>query len=563
MSETPFLSLASLSEQLSSTTKRTELRGLVADFLRALEGREIGVGARLLIGRVFAQSDARTLGTSGQTIGKLVRELIGSVQDDERAALAKAADAGDIIEILFESGRRSERLPPLGEDRLSLMAVQAALDEIAAAEGEGARSRKEALIKQLLSACSPLEAKILTRIVLGETRHGVKEGLLLDAIAKAAGVKAADVRRASMFLGDMGQTAQIAIQSGLEGLRAVGMTLFQPVQPMLAATADSLDDAFEANRGQIALEHKLDGARVQLHKKGEVVKAFSRRLSDVTHSMPEVIELVRSELAADEAVLDGEAIAVDEQGRPIPFQDVMRRFGRVHEVEGLAAEMPLELHLFDALHIDGRLLIDRPYTDRWDELTRVAGRVKCVPRLVPQSVAEAEAFFESALEAGHEGLVIKKLDSPYTPGVRGKSWLKLKHVHSLDLVILAAEWGHGRRHGWLSNYHLGVRDEGSGRFLNVGKTFKGLTDSEFQQVTERLLSLKTDEEPGIVYVKPETVVEVAFNDIQRSPHYESGMALRFARIARFRDDKQPDEADTLATMQRLYQNQFQRKGGGG
>jgi DNA ligase-1 len=262
----------------------------------------------------------------------------------------------------------------------------------------------------------------------------------------------------------------------------------------------------------------------------------------------------------EEAILEGEALAVDAQGRPLPFQELMRRFRRKHAVAATVAQVPVQLHLFDALYVDGQSLLDAPCQQRWSALEKVAGGLSLVRRLIPQTLEEAQAFAQAAYRSGHEGVMAKDLDSPYTPGVRGKAWLKLKHTLSLDLVITAAEWGYGRRHGWLSNYHLAARDAQTGEYLVVGKTFKGLTDEEFQAMTERLLALERSRQRGTVFVQPQVVVEVLFNEIQASRQYRSGLALRFARIYRLRDDKPAAEADTLQTLRQLYEHQFQYKG---
>jgi len=280
----------------------------------------------------------------------------------------------------------------------------------------------------------------------------------------------------------------------------------------------------------------------------------------VTVSLPEVVETVQQGLGAEEAVVEGEVVGVDAVGRPLPFQHLMRRFRRVHDVAALAQEIPVQLHLFDLLYVDGESLVDLPNGERWEQLASVAAGLLLVPRIEPRTVAEGKAFAEAAHRAGHEGAMAKDLRSGYTPGVRGRSWLKLKHVMTLDCTIVAADWGYGRRHGWLSNYHLAVRDEHRGDFHVVGKTFKGLTDEEFQEMTVRLLELEARRTRGTVYVQPRVVVEVLFNEVQESSQYVSGFALRFARIHRIREDKSSQEVDTLQTLRHLYEAQFRYKG---
>jgi DNA ligase-1 len=290
------------------------------------------------------------------------------------------------------------------------------------------------------------------------------------------------------------------------------------------------------------------------------MRIYSRHLADITASLPDVVAQVRASLAAEEAILDAEAIAVDTHGRPLPFQDLMRRFRRKHAVAATVTEVPVQLHLFDLLYLNRQSLLDTPYQERWAALESVAGQLNLVPRLLPRRLEEGQAFAEAAYRDGHEGVMVKELGSPYTPGIRGKAWLKLKHVVSLDLVIVAADWGYGRRHGWLSNYHLAARDADTGEYRLVGKTFKGLTDSEFEAMTQRLLALERSRQGGTVFVQPQVVVEVLFNEIQASSQYESGLALRFARIYRRREDKNATEADTLQTLFQLYEQQFRYKG---
>jgi DNA ligase-1 len=339
----------------------------------------------------------------------------------------------------------------------------------------------------------------------------------------------------------------------VEGLKKVGISVFRPIKPMLAKTAESVAEAWEAMKGPVALEYKLDGARVQIHARNGAVRIFSRNLADITEGFPEIVEQVRPALKKGEAIIEGEVIAVEPGGRPLPFQALSRRLGRVRDIETLRREIPVRLFLFDILFRDGILFIDKPNAERWRALAGMS--LSAVPRIVPKGEKEGEAFFQKAVREGYEGVVAKALSGLYSPGTRGSAWFKVKKVRSLDLVITAAEWGYGRRHGWLSNYVLSARDEETGEYLPVGKTFKGLTDLEFQAMTERLLHLRTGESRWSVSVKPEVVVEVLFSDVQKSPRYESGYALRFARIARVRDDKPPAEIDSIGTIAAIFKSQ--------
>lgn len=484
---------------------------------------------------------------SGAAVSRVVTELAKTGPDERQDIAGEAVDFGQSVQMMFESGGLSA---PAGMS-LALSEVWQVFQGIAATAGPGSQARKDSMLRGLLERATPLQAKYIAKLAVGEMRHGASEGLLLDGIALAAGVPRKVVRRANMLLGDVGRVANIALHDGLEALQGIQAEPGRPVKPMLAQTAESVQEAYALLDANLALEYKLDGARVQIHKAGEQVWLFSRRLSDLTQSLPEVREQVLTGLSADEAIVEGEVIAVDADGRPLPFQQLMRRLGRVRNVAQLREEVPVRLFLFDLLYADGKMWIDDPYWRRVEVLRDVSGGLALVERETPSSVSEGERFLKAARRAGHEGLMAKGLDAPYVPGVRGRHWLKIKPVSTLDLIIVAADWGYGRRHGWLSNYHLAARDEGTGALMEVGKTFKGLTDKGFQEMTERLLTLKTDESRGTVFVRPQVVVEVAFNNIQDSPTYESGMALRFARILRVRSDKTPEEADTIQAMQRL------------
>lgn len=425
------------------------------------------------------------------------------------------------------------------------------LDAVAAVAGRGARARQRALLDGLWARATGEEAAFLLRLLLGELRQGALEGLLIEAIAEAAALPAAEVRRATMLAGAPAPAAEAALSGGAAALAAFRLTLLQPVQPMLAQPAGELPALF-ADGATRQLEYKLDGARVQLHRAGDAVRVFSRQLHDVSSGLPEVVERVRA-LPARSLILDGEVIALRADGTPHPFQTTMRRFGRRSSVERLRGELPLSVFLFDCLHLDGEDLIDRALAARLAALDGVAPALT-PPRLQTAAPAAAQRFLASAFHAGHEGLMIKDLDSPYAAGSRGAAWRKLKQVHSLDLVVLAAEWGSGRREGWLSNLHLGARDPAGG-FVMLGKTFKGLTDAMLRWQTQQLLALATARAGHVVQVRPALVVEIAVNELQRSDQYAGGLALRFARVKAYRGDKSAAEADTIDTVRALYERQ--------
>jgi len=527
--ETCFSELSNLCRALEKTTKRKEKTKLISYFLRGLREEEVAPTVYLIVGKVFPEADSRVLEVGWGTIQKTMRE-------------------------------KRDRQTSLTEKPLTILQVYKQLEKIAAATGKGSRKRKENLVASLLSQASPTEAEYLTRIMFGEMRIGVSEGIMLEGIAAAAEVDLKLVRRSYMLLGDLGEVAVTALKKGKEGLQRVSVQLFKPIKPMLAEMSYDLAEVFAKHGGRTAFEYKFDGARIQIHKKGREVRIFSRRLTDVTASIPDIASLIRNKIGAEEALIEGEVIAVGASGKPLPFQDLMRRFRRIHEVEEMVKRIPLRLYLFDIVYFNGKSLIDTPYADRWRLLSQVCEKTLLAKRIVTNKVSEAERFLEAALKAGHEGLMAKALNSTYTPGVRGKKWFKIKPVEHLDLVIVAADWGHGRRRGWLSNYHLAARDEETGGFPIIGKTFKGLTDAEFTEITRRLQEIKVSENEYTVQVRPRIVVEIAYNEIQKSPHYESGFALRFARITRIRDDKGPEEADTIARIRELYEKQFRYKG---
>jgi DNA ligase-1 len=440
--------------------------------------------------------------------------------------------------------------PAAARATLSVAAVDAAFERIAGESGPGSAGRRAGLLRSLMERATDEERRFLSRLVLGELRQGALEGLMAEALARAAELPAAAVRRAAMLAGDLGTVASAALTEGASGLARFTLELFRPVQPMLAQPAEDIDAAL-ADLGEAALEHKLDGARVQVHKALDEVRVYSRQLNEVTPALPEIVAAARA-LPVRELILDGEAIALREDGRPHPFQVTMRRFGRRLDVGALRAELPLSPFWFDVLHADGGDLIDEPQSRRFAVLAELATAAELVPRIVTADAAAARAFVDRALAAGHEGVMAKAVDATYEAGSRGRSWLKVKPAHTLDLVVLAAEWGHGRRQGWLSNLHLGARDPEHGGFVMLGKTFKGLTDRMLAWQTAKLQELEIGRDRWTVYVRPELVAEVAFNDVQASPRYPGGLALRFARVKRYRDDKSGAEADTIAAVREIF-----------
>jgi DNA ligase 1 len=480
------------------------------------------------------------------------------------AALLAAPDPERALAALYLSGAvRQARLGvgyaqvralgelPEGEPgALTLSDVDRALEAVAGIEGRGSARARATALGSLFGAVGACERTFLSRLMLGELRQGALESVVLDGLAKAAELPAPLVRRAQMLCADLVQVAERAFAEGEAGLAAIGIQLFRPVQPMLAEPAEDVPEAL-ARLGTAALEVKLDGARVQVHRRGDEVRVYTRALNEVTASVPELVAEVKS-FREQELVLDGEVIALGPSGRPLPFQDTMRRFGQRLNVETLRAELPLTSFFFDCLYAGGVSLLDAPTSTRIEALEGAVPARARVTRIVTASVAEAQAFFDTCIAEGHEGVMAKALDTPYAAGSRGAAWLKLKRTHSLDLVVLAAEWGSGRRKGLLSNLHLGARDPDTGGFVMLGKTFKGLTDATLRFQTDALLARETHRDAYTVYVRPELVVEIELNDVQTSPHYPAGMALRFARVKAYRPDKSADAADSLEAVRALH-----------
>ena len=436
----------------------------------------------------------------------------------------------------------------------TLADVDRAFASIAGHRGAGSGERRAAVLRELLARAEPPARRFLARLLQGELRQGALEGLVLDAVAKAAGLSAADVRQAAMFGGDLGEVARVALAEGAAGLGRFTLRLLTPVAPMLASPAEDAGAALD-RLGEAAFEYKVDGARLQVHRAGDEVRVFTRQPQDVTARVPEVVEWARG-LPVRHFVLEGEAVALREDGRPHPFQVTMRRIGRSKDVANARAELALSSFFFDCLYLeDDGPLVRLAYAERMERLVRVVPPGQLLPRLVTGRREEAQRFLAAALEAGHEGLMAKALDAPYVAGQRGFHWLKLKPSQTLDLVILAAEWGSGRRQGWLSNLHLGARDAESGQFVMLGKTFKGLTDAMLRWQTEALLALEAGRDRFTVHVRPELVAEVAFGDVQESPRYPAGLALRFARVKRHRPDKPAVSADTLQAVRDIFERQ--------
>ena len=503
-----FSRLVDTSRRIAETTKRLEKIDLLVQLLKQLHSDEIEIAVAFLSGN-----------TRQGRIG------IGY------ATLRDAAS------------------PPMESPSLELLEIDRTLESVTATTGPGSAQRRLELLHSILARATEAEQKFLWSLLLGELRQGALEGIMLEALARASGLPPERVRRAAMVAGDVAAVAAALLEKGEASLAQYDLQLFRPVQPMLAQSADDVADALES-LGEAALEWKLDGARVQVHRSGDEVVVFSRRLNDVTAAVPDIVEAVRA-LPGKDLILDGEVISLLPDGRPQPFQITMRRFGRKLDVERMRGELPLTPFWFDLLYLNGGHLLDAPQAQRFAALSELAPAESIVPHMVASNAAQGDEFLREALNRGHEGVMAKAIGAPYAAGARGQSWLKVKQARTLDLVILAAEWGHGRRRGWLSNLHLGARDTGKRGFAMLGKTFKGLTDEMLAWQTQELLKLEIGRDNYTVYVEPKLVVEIAFNEIQVSPRYESGLALRFARVKRYRPDKSAGESDTFQTVKRL------------
>ena len=503
-----FSDVVEVSRRISSTTKRLEKTDLLANLLRQLSPEEVEVTVAFLSGSTRQGRIGvgyATISEAKKTPAHVATRQIMEV-DQELAALTKIRGAGS-------DGRRRE------------------------------------LLTHMMERSTEIEQQFLKALLVGELRQGALEGIMLDALAKASGMSTERVRRAAMLAGGAITIARPLLQLGESGLAQFEIQLFRPVQPMLAQTAEDVADALK-ELGESAFEYKFDGARVQVHKSGDQVAIFSRRMNDVSAAVPEVVEAVRS-LPSHDLILDGEVLSLDPQGRARPFQISMRRFGRRLDVESLRAELPMTPFWFDLLYLNGSPVLDEPQAQRFAELTKLVPPANLVPHLTTADPDRAEDFLHQALQQGNEGIMAKAPGAIYAAGARGQSWLKIKKARTLDLVILAAEWGNGRRRGWLSNLHLGARDIEKGGFAMLGKTFKGLTDEMLTWQTQELLKLELARDQYAVYVDPKIVVEIAFNEIQVSPRYVSGLALRFARVKRYRPDKIAADSDTFQAVRQL------------
>jgi DNA ligase-1 len=498
---------------------------------------------------VLARTSAEVAASSARSAK--IRLIADCLQAAEPAdvPIAVAYLAGELRQRRTGLGPASLRgmPPPADVPSLTVLEVDEAFAAMAQMSGTGSATRRAQLFRTLTERATAAEQQLLAALVAGGLRQGALDGVMVEAVIAASGVPAAEVRRAVMVAGGVGPVAEAALLDGSEGLAAFALQVMRPVRPMLAQPGADIEDAL-ARTGPAAVEWKLDGIRVQVHRDGDEVGVYTRSLDDITARVPEIVAAA-SALPVASVVLDGEALALRPDGRPLPFQATAAR-GAQQEERGV----PMTAFYFDCLYLDGTDLTLRPAAERRAVLEQVVPPASLVPRSTVSSGAEAKAFLDGALAAGHEGVVVKSLTAPYDAGRRGAGWVKVKPRHTLDLVVLAVEWGHGRRKGWLSNLHLGARDPAGG-FVMLGKTFKGMTDELLAWQTERFTELKVADNGWVVTVRPEQVVEIAFDGVQRSPRYPGGVALRFARVLRYRDDKTAAEADTIDAVRAIHAQQ--------
>ena len=548
-----FAEFCSILERISSTL---EMTARIATFIKKIEEDDDLYNVILfLMGQVYPSWDERELGVGVGLIYEALKVVSGV---DKRKIEQLVKEYGD-LGLAAEKLIKGKSQMTLFAEELTIAKVREVFDKIASLEGEGSQKRKVMLLTDLYVSATPIEARYLTRLILGEMRLGVGEGIIRDAIARAWLVDAELVERAYMITNDLGRVAVVAKNRGKEGLKELKIELHVPVRMMLAQVAENIEDAIREMK-RVAVEWKFDGSRVQVHWGNGKVTIYSRRLENVTRALPEIVDAVKN-CVKEGVILDGEVIAVKD-GKPMPFQHVLRRFRRKHEITKVMGEISLIVYFFDILYKDGEV-IDLPLEERrkiLESVVKESDVVKIAKQVVTNKKEEIEAVFKEALDAGHEGAMLKNPKSPYIPGKRGKHWLKLKEVmETLDLVVIGGEWGEGRRSHLISSFELACIDPVTGKLLPIGKVGTGFTDEDLEELTKLFKPLIIYEDGKTIKFQPKIVFEVAYQEIQKSPKYESGYALRFPRFIRIRDDKSPEEADTIERVAKLYESQFKKK----
>ena len=551
-----FKELVDVYEKLKATPSRLEKTALIADFIRTVPPDELPIVVTFLTGRIFPEWDQRKIGIASQTMIKIIAAITHNSEAAVVDSYKRTGQLGLTAEEMFRKRKQQLFFEP---EEITVKELYDVFADLARIAGAGSATKKQkVLIGVLNRAASPLEARYIVSLTIEYVLSGAKEGVMEDAIAKAFGVDPEQVRRAHMLTSDLGETAKIARLQGPEGLSAISIQPMRPVRPMLAQNVASIREALDEMGGTAEFEVKYDGARLQIHKRGDEVRLFSRRLEDLTDALPEIVNFVRQCVTVDTAILDSECIAIDRAtGRPIPFQNILTRLRRVYKVEETRQQFPLILRPFDVLYHGGHSTLELPFRERRQLLETIVGplNAECKPAegLITGDEVKAQEMFGESVRSGNEGLMGKDLNATYTPGVRGKKMVKVKSVlDTLDLAIVSAEWGHGRKAGWLTQFEVACLDEQSGDYLVLGRVASGFSDEELIAMTERLKPLISGEHGRIADVRPEVIVEVKFEEIQKSPIYNSGYALRFPRLVRVREDLGPEEVNSFARVMNIY-----------
>ncbi|MDV0445664.1 DNA ligase [Methanimicrococcus sp. At1] len=571
---TQFSEFADLCIKIENIPGSLEMTDVFSEFLKNVDDDELAVSCYMVMGEIFPAWTGKKLGLGPNLLYSALSKAAGISLDKIKTLLRETGDVGETTyralsedkksQSTFSSFFEEENESDSGsKGKLSVRDVYDRLKEIADASGKGAQSQKIKSLQYLFSESTPVEAKYISRIALEELRIGIGEGIVRDSIAKAFDVPVSNVEFAFMVTNDLGEVAAAAKKGGIEAISHQHIQVNRPVKMMLAQVTNSIEAAF-AELDEAAVEWKFDGARLQIHKTGDEIHLFTRRLEDVTNSLPDVVSYVADAVTAKDAVLDGEAVAIDENGHPRPFQDILRRFRRKYDVENTSRDIPIHVNLFDLLYADGESYIEKPLTERRKKLSGIvrpgAKGISVDDLTITKDPEAAAEIYQAALAAGHEGIMIKNPNSPYSPGKRGKNWLKKKPVmDTLDLVVIGGEWGSGKRKNKIGSYVLACYDNVKNVFLEIGRVGTGLSDELLDALTEQFSDLIEAENGVMLKIKPEVVFEVAFEEIQKSPNYPAGYALRFPRLVRVRDDKTVEEIDTIEKIERMYQGQNQKE----
>ena len=553
---TKFSDFSLLLAKIEGTAGSLDMTGILADFFSNLSDEELSIAVRFCMGRIFPAWSCSETGLGPSLLYTAISKAAGISPKDVENLVKETGDVGTAAGRAL-SGARKGQVTFANfieeEDHLSLTDVYASLQKVSEASGKGSQDKKMAYLQKLFSECEPEEAIYIARLAIEELRVGVGEGIIRDSIAQAFNSSAALIERGYMITNDIGEVAKVAKNYGDEGLGKLTVTIGHPIKLMLAQRAESITSAVD---GKVAIEWKYDGARVQIHKQGNAVTIYSRGLENITDSLPDVAELVKEQVTADSVILDGEVVAIGDDGKPRPFQDLLRRFRRKYDITEMVQKISVQLNLFDIMYLDGNPLIDTALEERHAILAGIVNeidRILVARQVISSDINEIESVYRAALNAGHEGIMVKKHDSGYLPGKRGKNWLKLKPImETLDLVVTNAQWGEGRRKNLMGSFMLACVDDASGQLLEVGRVGTGISDEQLNELTTILSDLIESESGTMIKVKPEVVFEVAFEEIQKSPTYESGFALRFPRLVRIRLDKSLNDIDSIKRIESLY-----------